>query len=798
MKLIYLFCFFVPALGLAQGDDFSRTIVVREGNTISKATIATEKDKPILQTDLVYHFYFRGKIHSAQGSYTGNLLHGAFETYYENNSLMSQGNYYQGLKHGRWKQWYHNGNLELIETWKKGKREGEFEHYNLDGSVSKSGKYKNGQVHGKVYFFSGGDLQEVLHFENGQEKVKKQKKQKRNQLDSPNSKQDIGQNTVTLEQYVSLLPSFDESNQQILDTSLKYVAKVLAEASSEEFDFSPVVDNSGNLMFLRKGTRAKDRYNIYKMDKNTSDSWATPFSMTAKAYKGENFGPFCILSEGRLLSTFSAIVARKKHLPLSICECEISKEMVYGCKSIDVGAPNSTNCHPAFYPKANAMVFSSDRLGGFGGMDLYITFQGDSGWLAPINLGATINTKKNELFPTFDENGRLFFSSESNNGFGGQDIYLTFNSNGKWVKPILLPLGINSDADDFGFISDTKAKTYYFSSNRKGSLGKDDLYIFKPNDVTNRQLMPDKRNSDFSLLIEAKGQRLDGTVLRILPINQIPNESLSNYLPGDAIPNDFLKVKPLTTDQNGERLLNAINTDVVICVEKSGYITTIVRVSKDDERGIIPIELEPIRTCTDYRGNLIDILYQTPIEGGTIKIVEETNKQLSTVVLSDMEGNFRFCVPCNKNYLLEFIVEKMEPDTITKYLDCSNATFLGPIQLRPKIKPQKINKSESNTVTNQGKTSDLKAATPGSELQHLQGRYHLIAGVFSRRENALKVLENLKSIGYTSTNIRKYNNSDSYFVCVGIFESRDDAKKVGSALELKHKIKIFIKEYDGK
>ncbi len=135
--------------------------------------------------------------------------------------------------------------------------------------------------------------------------------------------------------------------------------------------------------------------------------------------------------------------------------------------------------HPAIDPKGQLLVFASDKPGGFGGMDLYYSIkERDSFWSPPCNLGAVVNSTADEIFPSFDSSGRLRFSSNRMDGRGGLDIYemenilKTDTADGILVH---LPYPFNSAADDF-YLIDGKEGKKYFSSNRPGGQGLDDIY----------------------------------------------------------------------------------------------------------------------------------------------------------------------------------------------------------------------------------------------------------------------------------------------------------------------------------
>lgn len=124
------------------------------------------------------------------------------------------------------------------------------------------------------------------------------------------------------------------------------------------------------------------------------------------------------------------------------------------------------------------LYFSSDMPGGFGLADLYVCKKENDKWGKPENLGNAINTEGNELFPFISENGTLYFSSEGNKGLGGLDIYSAEIASGIPGKIKNLGYPLNSNKDDFAFYISPDNLTGYFSSNRAGGKGDDDIYEF--------------------------------------------------------------------------------------------------------------------------------------------------------------------------------------------------------------------------------------------------------------------------------------------------------------------------------
>lgn len=128
----------------------------------------------------------------------------------------------------------------------------------------------------------------------------------------------------------------------------------------------------------------------------------------------------------------------------------------------------------------STLVFSSDRQGGYGGYDIYITGKRNGQWFVPINLGSEINTKYDEIDPYVSPDGiTLFFSSNNEMSIGGMDIFRSEFSveNEKWSTPVNIGLPANSSANEINFRVLSSGLGAIFSSDRMDqSYGNFDLF----------------------------------------------------------------------------------------------------------------------------------------------------------------------------------------------------------------------------------------------------------------------------------------------------------------------------------
>jgi outer membrane protein OmpA-like peptidoglycan-associated protein/tetratricopeptide (TPR) repeat protein len=138
-----------------------------------------------------------------------------------------------------------------------------------------------------------------------------------------------------------------------------------------------------------------------------------------------------------------------------------------------------STAHPALSPDEKTLYFASDMPGTYGQSDLYrVSINEDGSFGTPENLGTGINTEGKETFPFISNDHELYFSSDGHPGLGGLDVFVSkIGDNFKEVINIGAP--INGPMDDFAFLIDTKTQVGFFSSNREGGLGYDDIYKFK-------------------------------------------------------------------------------------------------------------------------------------------------------------------------------------------------------------------------------------------------------------------------------------------------------------------------------
>lgn len=260
------------------------------------------------------------------------------------------------------------------------------------------------------------------------------------------------------------------------------------------------------------------------------------------------------------------------------------------------------NGAPYLSPDGKALYFASNRRGGKGGLDIYRSKMDENGkWGKPSNLGETINTAGDETFPMITEDGKLYFSSDGHPSLGGLDLFVAIKK-GDQTTVENLGTGINSVSDDFGLTLKSQIEGY-FTSNRSGGKGDDDIYYFRDgkNDprvvkfVTSAQAFTKDYKGVESVLanttvklLDDKGGVVGETVTDAegnFKFNMEPSKNYVFYIEkeehytkrepfttiGKSPSYEELTQKETTIDLSAKVVLNKIKKDEVFVVENINY-----------------------------------------------------------------------------------------------------------------------------------------------------------------------------------------------------------------------------------
>lgn len=277
--------------------------------------------------------------------------------------------------------------------------------------------------------------------------------------------------------------------------SLKYPVKPV-NINTDNAECCPVYYSNG-IVFLstrdngflsqRKWNRQQqDFYDLYFAEADSSGNLFEPRIFDKQINSKLNEGPLSFSNEGnrivftRNATSFISPSIYPEDNKLILCSSEkISTGEWSNAKPLPINNKNNSFAHPTLSNDGSTMYFVSDKAGGFGGTDIYVSYFRDGQWTDPVNAGAEINTSGNEMFPYLYRDSVLFFSSDGHPGLGGLDLYRSDLINGKLTIPHNVGYPVNSAKDDFGLAINESGDKGYFSSNRIKGGTDDDIFSFE-------------------------------------------------------------------------------------------------------------------------------------------------------------------------------------------------------------------------------------------------------------------------------------------------------------------------------
>ena len=279
-----------------------------------------------------------------------------------------------------------------------------------------------------------------------------------------------------------------------LSNPTRYKVELMPIINSRYSDFSPSFGNGdySEIYFTssRKGgfsDKIDDRTgesftDIYLTKLDKKNKWSAP-QIVGEPISGDgNEGSVALNFRGTTMYLTKCKVEKKKSLGCRIYISKRNGQLWSDPQPLQVKLDSNTSIgHPSISNDEKTLIFSSDMKGGYGGKDLWIVKKEKRNkWSKPVNLGPAVNTSANEMFPFLHEDGSLYFSSNGHIGMGGHDIFKTApDENEAYSSVINLKFPVNSSSDDFGMIIESDGERGYFTSNRKGGKGSDDVYAFE-------------------------------------------------------------------------------------------------------------------------------------------------------------------------------------------------------------------------------------------------------------------------------------------------------------------------------
>lgn len=291
-------------------------------------------------------------------------------------------------------------------------------------------------------------------------------------------------NRILLSIFLSLCFSVIEAQQNdSVKVEIKNTGKVINSTFS---DGAPVISADGSVMMFTSRRPVSEK-EIKKQKESMEHVYMSEYNKTTKKWSAPKLLPEDINVEGRNNSAIALSNDGQKLLLYRDDENgngDIWESELNGTAwSEPVKLPDPINSKyqetsASLSPDGRTIYFVSNRPGGKGGLDIWYCKQDSAGhWGMAINIGAPINTKQDEEGVFIHPDGKtLYFSSKGHGGLGGYDIFKSVYENGKWSEPVNLGAPINTKGDDVFFVMEANGETGYYASKMAGGIGDYDIY----------------------------------------------------------------------------------------------------------------------------------------------------------------------------------------------------------------------------------------------------------------------------------------------------------------------------------
>ncbi len=441
--------------------------------------------------------------------------------------------------------------------------------------------------------------------------------------------------------------------------------------NSDELEFSPVFYKDGIVLISTRHEslifNVKDRniggvniMSIYRAQRNEEGFLDSPEPLADELIFRLHEGP---VTFDRTASTIfftrneSQEQAPDGYKKLQVYAASKNEEVWENIQKLSFNNVNYNYCHPTISPDEDVIFISSDVPGGYGGMDLYAVYRTDGKWAQLINLGEKVNTPGNEVFPYIAADKTLYFASDGHGGLGNLDLFYSSQDtiSEEWRSPYNLGVPFNSPADDFGFIVDRDNKNGYFSSDRVGGFGGDDIYKFYIESDATSPIAATGKNLDGLVVFDEDGNPMEGALVSAINFKDIPLSETVKLSPGDGDGNFVLDVnadelgETAETGEDGKADIPLRRGNYVVKISKEGHIPEYVVITPETDLDNIKVTLQKAVDCVSLTGKVMREGMGTPVSGATVKIVDVDTKEAISVY-ADATGFYEYCIDCNRTY----------------------------------------------------------------------------------------------------------------------------------------------------
>ena len=367
---------------------------------------------------------------------------------------------------------------------------------------------------------------------------------------------------------------------EIINNPVAFNPKIVKGVSTLDDEYLPVISPDQDILFF---TRRLDKKNLHSITINTVEEFVfserkndgfevgKPLSYPFNT-EGNEGGASITIDNNKLFYT-KCIRDSKGYNDCNLYYVnreDSSWSVIYDLPKI-ISKEDSWESQPTISADGKTIIFASDRIGGYGKIDLYEINKINGNWTAPKNLGSNINSNEYEKSPYLHTDGKtLFFASTNFPTLGGFDIFFSRkDSLGNWQKPVNIGYPINTINDEVSLVVSTDGNQAYFASNTLNGIGGWDIYSFDLYDKAKPQKVLFLKGSVLN-----DNKSLDNVFLEIKNIRKKKITKINI--------DEGLYVSSITLDQND---------DFLVTVKKEGYAFHSTYINTNDSSFSSPSEL---------------------------------------------------------------------------------------------------------------------------------------------------------------------------------------------------------------